>query len=181
MAGDPSRQERSLTRHDQVRRWSQPSSYHKSVIILRRQVRTKSMDARQFRQARNQAGLSQQQAAAELGVSQSYLSMLEKGQRPLSRELARRMVQVYELSPATLPSQGSWQPKMTDVEQLATDLAGLGYPGFAYLRTRRTPRNPSELLLSALAQDQLEARLFEALPWLVLKYWEMDPEWVVQQ
>ena len=140
------------------------------------------MDARQFRKARNQAGLSQQQAAAELGVSQSYLSMLEKGQRPLSRELARRMVQVYKLSPATLPpSQVSWQPKMADFEQLATDLAGLGYPGFAYLRTRRTPRNPSELLLSALAQDQLEARLFEALPWLVLKYWEMDPEWLVQQ
>src|SRR5271157_6548821 len=108
--------------------------------------------------------------------------MLEKGQRPLSRELARRMVQVYKLSPATLPpSQGSWQPKMADFEQLAADLAGLGYPGFAYLRTRRTPRNPSELLLSALAQGQLEARLFEALPWLVLKYWEMDPEWLVQQ
>ena len=140
------------------------------------------MDARQFRQARNQAGLSQQQAAADLGVSQSYLSMLEKGQRPLSRELARRMVQVYKLSPVSLPpAQGSWQPKMTDFEQLAADLAGLGYPGFAYLRTRRTPRNPSEFLLSALAQDQLEARLFEALPWLLLKYWEMDPEWLVQQ
>ena len=140
------------------------------------------MDAQQFRKARNQAGLSQQKAAAELGVSQSYLSMLEKSQRPLSRELARRMVQVYKLSPATLPpSQVSWQPKMADVEQLATDLAGLGFPGFAYLRTRRTPRNPSELLLSALAQDQLEARLFEAMPWLVLKYWEMDPEWLVQQ
>jgi transcriptional regulator with XRE-family HTH domain len=140
------------------------------------------MDVRQFQQARNQAGLSQQQAASELGVSQSYLSMLEKGQRPLSRELARRMVQVYKMSPASLPpSQPFWQPKMTDSEQLAADLAGLGYPGFAYLRSRRTPRNPSEILLSALAQDQLEARLFEALPWLVLKYWRMDPEWLLQQ
>ena len=140
------------------------------------------MDARQFRKARKQAGLSQQQAAAELGVSQSYLSMLERSQRPLSRELARKMVQFYKLSPATLPaSQVSWQPKMADLDQVATDLAGLGYPGLAYLRTRRTRRNPSELLLSALAQNQLEARLFEALPWLVLKYWEMDPEWLVQQ
>ena len=140
------------------------------------------MDARQFRQVRIQAGLSQQQAAAELSISQSYLSMLEKGQRPLSRELARRMVQVYKLSPVSLPpAQLSWQPKKADFEQLAADLAGLGYPGFSFLRTRRTPRNPSELLLSALAQGQLEARLFEALPWLVLKYWEMDPEWLVQQ
>jgi transcriptional regulator with XRE-family HTH domain len=140
------------------------------------------MDARQFRHARNEAGLSQQQAAAGLGVSQSYLSMLEKGQRPLSRKLARRMVQLYKLSPTSLPpSQASWQPKMVNSEQLAADLAGLGYPGFAYLRKRGTSKNPSELLLSALAQDQLEARLFEALPWLVLKYWEMDPEWLVQQ
>jgi len=140
------------------------------------------MDVGHFKRARNQAGLSQQQAATELGVSQSYLSMLEKSQRPLSRELARRMVQVYKLSPATLPpSQLSWQPKMTDFEQLAADLAGLGYPAFAYLRTRRALRNPSELLLTALAQDQLEARLFEALPWLVLKYWEMDTRWLVQE
>ena len=140
------------------------------------------MDGRQFRRARDQAGLSQQQAAAGLGVSQSYLSMLEKGQRPLSRKLARRMVQVYKLSPASLPpSHTSWQPKMENSEQLAADLAGLGYPGFAYLRKRGTSKNPGELLLTALAQEQLEARLFEALPWLVLKYWDMNTEWLVQQ
>ena len=38
------------------------------------------MDARHFRKARNQAGLSQQKAAAELGVSQSYL--LDAGEGP---------------------------------------------------------------------------------------------------
>jgi hypothetical protein len=26
-----------------------------------------------------------------------------------------------------------------------------------------------------------KTRLFEALSWLLLKYWEMDPEWLVQQ
>jgi len=36
-------------------------------------------------------------------------------------------------------------------------------------------------LLTALAQDDLEARLFEALPWLLLKYWEMDRSWLVEQ
>ena len=53
-------------------------------------------------------------------------------------------------------------------------------PGFAYLHRRRSKRNPGELLLTAVAQDRLEARLFEALPWLVLKYWEMDIGWLVQ-
>jgi transcriptional regulator with XRE-family HTH domain len=140
------------------------------------------MDARFFKQARKRAGWSQQKAAAELGVSQSYLSMLENGQRPLPPEVARRMVHVYKLSPVSLPpSQERWDPKAVDLEQLAADLAGLGYPGFAYLRNRRSEKNPSEVLLTALAQEDLEARLFESLPWLVLKYWDMDTDWLVEQ
>ena len=140
------------------------------------------MDVRHFQRARKEAGLNQQRAAVALGVSQSYLSMLENGQRPLSPELARRMVRVYKLSPTSLPpSQASWVQRTADPEQLAADLAGLGSPGFAYLRKRRLHKNPSELLLTALAQDRLEGRLFEALPWLVLKYWEMDTRWLVEQ
>jgi transcriptional regulator with XRE-family HTH domain len=126
--------------------------------------------------------LTQQRAAAKLRVCQSYLSMVENGQRALSPELARSMVHVYRLSPVSFPpSEARWDPKVAEPEQLAADLAGLGYPGFAYLRKRRSERNPGELLLTALAQDRLEARLFEALPWLVLKYWEMDTRWLVQQ
>lgn len=140
------------------------------------------MDVEHFKQARKQAGLNQQRAAAELGVSQSYLSMLENGDRLLSPELARRMVHVYELSPVALPpAQGLWERKLAGPEQLAAELAGLGYPGFAYLRKQRSKRNPGELLLTALAQGHLEARLFEALPWLVLKYWDMDTDWLVGQ
>jgi len=140
------------------------------------------MDANGFKRARRQAGLSQQKAAAELGVSQSYLSMLESSQRPVSAELSRRMVRVYKLSPVSLPpSEGSWQPKPVDPGQLAADLAGLGYPGFAHLRKRRSHANPGETLLTALSQESLEARLFEALPWLVLKYWDLDRKWLVEQ
>src|SRR5271165_6897376 len=140
------------------------------------------MDVGNVKRARKQAGLTQQRAAAKLRVCQSYLSMVENGQRALSPELARRMVHVYKLSPVSFPpSESRWDPKRANPDQLAADLAGVGYPGFAYLRKRRSERNPGELLLTALAQDRLEARLFEALPWLVLKYWEMDPEWLVQQ
>lgn len=140
------------------------------------------MEARRIQLARKQAGLSQQQAAAELNVSQSYLSMLEKGQRPLRPQLARRMVQVYKLSPASLPaSEASWQPKVTNAQHVTAELAGLGYPGFAYVQKSHPHRNPNEVLLGALAQDNLEARLFEALPWLLLRYWEMNTDWLVQQ
>jgi transcriptional regulator with XRE-family HTH domain len=140
------------------------------------------MDARSFKDARKQAGWSQQKAAAELGVSQSYLSMLENGERPLPPEVARRMVHAYRLSPVSLPSsQEHWDPETVDPAQLAADLAGLGYPGFAYLRKRRAGKHPGEVLLTALYQANLEARLFEALPWLVLKYWDMDTGWLVEQ
>ena len=140
------------------------------------------MDVGNFKRARKQAGLTQQRAAAKLRVCQSYLSMVENGQRALSPELARRMVHVYKLSPVSFPpSETRWDPKRADPDQLAADLAGVGYPGFAYLRKGRSKRNPGELLLTALAQDRLEARLFEALPWLVLKHWEMDTGWLVKE
>jgi transcriptional regulator with XRE-family HTH domain len=140
------------------------------------------MGAKYFRQARKRTRWSQQRAAAKLGVSQSYLSMLETGERPLSPEIARRMVHVYKLSPVSLPpSQERWAPKAVDPEQLAVDLAGLRYPGFAYLRKRHFKKPPSEILLTALNQEDLEARLFEALPWLLLKYWDMDTGWLVEQ
>jgi hypothetical protein len=58
---------------------------------------------------------------------------------------------------------------------LARDLAALGYPGFSHLRSRSpAPRNPGEVLLAALAQDDLETRMVEALPWLVRRYWSLD-------
>jgi len=139
------------------------------------------MDAGTSRESRVQADLSQQKAAAELGVSQSYLSMVENGQRPLPVELARRMVRVYKLSPVSLPSPERWQPRRVTPSQLAGYLAGLGYPGFAYLRKRHSHMNPSEVLLTVLSQESLEVRLFEALPWLILRYWNLDRDWLVEQ
>lgn len=135
-----------------------------------------------LREARKRLGWSQQQAAAKLAVSQSYLSMLETGERPLPADLARRMVLAYGLPLTSLPPyRKRWTPKKLDQQKLAEELAAVGYPGFAYLRKRRWKKNPVEILLAALAQDDLEARLFEALPWLLLKYWDMEANWLVEQ
>jgi transcriptional regulator with XRE-family HTH domain len=117
-----------------------------------------------LRLARVAKGLSQVQAAARLRVSQPYLAMLETGSRPLTRQLARRVMKVYDLPATVLPLSelGSLQAR-SGTEGLARDLAALGYPGFAHLRPRHwTPKNPSEVLLTALAQDHLEARLVGA-------------------
>ena len=66
-----------------------------------------------------------------------------------------------------------------DGQRLMEDLAKLDYPGFAYVRTRVRSKHPAEVLLTALAQEDLEGRAAEALPWLLLRYWHMDFDWLV--
>ena len=61
---------------------------------------------------------------------------------------------------------------------LAEDLAALGYPGLSYLKSRRK-RSPAEVVLSALSAKNLDARLAEALPWVLLRYPDLDWQWLV--
>src|SRR6059036_406716 len=139
-----------------------------------------SMDLKTGRLAK---GLSQVEAAGRLKVSQSYLAMLEGGVRRMTPDLARRAMRVYDLAPTALPpSELNVGTNQTASETLAGDLAALGYPGLAYLRPRNwKPKNPGEVLLSALAREDLESRLVEALPWLVLKFWPLDHNWLVRE
>ena len=140
------------------------------------------MRARDLRAARLSKNWTQVEAAARLGVSQPYLAMLERGQRPLPRKLALRAAHVYDLAPTAVPRSPREPPARANAATLARHLAGLGYPAFAYLHSRkRRPKNPGEVLLTALAQDDLEARVVEGLPWLVLRYWTLDWSWVVRE
>ena len=119
-----------------------------------------AMNSNDLKSGRSAKGLSQVQAATRLGVSQPYLAMLESGRRRLTPELARRAMKVYDLPPTVLPPSELLYRHRVDAEALANDLAALGYPGFAYLRPRSwKPKNPGDVLLAALAQDDLEARL----------------------
>jgi hypothetical protein len=99
---------------------------------------------------------------------------MEKGMRRVPEKLARRATTVFGLSAATLPVEASWESvQAKDANTLATDLASLGYPGFAYLKSKRK-KNPGEVLLSALSAKCLESRVAEALPWLLLTYPDLD-------
>lgn len=135
-----------------------------------------------LKQERKRYGWSQPEAARRLGLSQSYVAMLEKGSRRLTAKLSKRMVGVFGLSATVVPPLRV-APYAGNVENaVATDLAALGYPGFAYLRPRHwDPKNPAEVLLGVLAQSELDARLVEALPWLVFRYAPFDDEWLVRE
>lgn len=136
-----------------------------------------------MKSARHRKGWSQHEAAVRLGVSQSYLAMLESGSRRLPRESVRRFSKTYDLPPTSLsrPAALDFNLPEETAEELATDLAALGYEGFAHLRSRSRLKNPAVVLLTALAQPELEARLFEALPWLMVQYPDMPFHWLVRQ
>jgi transcriptional regulator with XRE-family HTH domain len=128
---------------------------------------------------RLKAGLTQKQAAEVLGVSQSYLSQLEMGQRPVTPELARAATALYRLPATALPMpEPPTEGHVADPAQLARQLSGLGYPGFAHLRPRKA--NPAAVVLEALLQNDLETRLAEALPWVLLTYPDLDWAWLVR-
>jgi transcriptional regulator with XRE-family HTH domain len=132
------------------------------------------MTGKDLKLGRGKKGWTQEEAASRLSVSQPYLSLMERGVRRVPNKLARTAASAFGLSAATLPVETSWQSvRPKNANTLATDLASLGYPGFAYLKSKRK-KNPAEVLLSALSTKCLETRVAEALPWLLLRYPDLD-------
>ena len=130
------------------------------------------MSGGQLAQYRKLRKRTQVETARALGVSQTYLSLLEAGKRPLSERLQRRAARFFDLAPTEVPAQfvTGALPVRTDNE-LAADLADLGYPGFAHLRRKRQRRrNPADVLLSGLNAKKRDARIVEAFPWLMLAF-----------
>lgn len=136
------------------------------------------MSGTDLRKARQEQGWTQVELAGRLGVSQPYVSLLERNHRAVPRHLAQRLVDVLGLSPSTLPVNASGNPLKP--EQATAVLGALGYPGFAYLRHRRA-LNPADLLLRALRAKDVDARVVEALPWVMLRYPDLEWSWLVRE
>lgn len=106
-------------------------------------------------------------AAKYLRLTQGYLSLLEKGARPVTDDLTERAVRVFGLPAAGLPVKKDLARLAPGVDDnLTRELAAVGYVGFSHMKPTRL-KNPAEVLVSALASRNLDARVVEALPWLV--------------
>ncbi len=136
------------------------------------------MTGMQLRAHRKARGWTQTELAERLGLSQGYVCLLERAQRPVPAALTHKVTRLLNL-PATAVPVGSASTVLAD-EAAATALATLGYPGFAYRRPRQR-LNPAEVLLRTLKSAELDARLVEALVWVAVTYADLDWDWVVRQ
>jgi hypothetical protein len=104
--------------------------------------------------------------------------MIEGGRRPVTEEIAVKAVGVFRLPATALPLKVDAQSAL-DEKGFKAELGALGYPGFAKFRVGKPKYNPARLLLLALRQDVLDTRVVEALPFLLVKYVDLDWQWVL--
>jgi transcriptional regulator with XRE-family HTH domain len=138
------------------------------------------MNAHTLKDARRERGLTQKEAATRLGVSQPYLALLESGKRPVTASLARKAVHVLGVCPTLVPCDQKSKERTTTTDSLARQLSALGYPGFKYMRAGWT-RNPAEVLVSVLQQEEPDSRVVEALPWVLLNFPDLDRDWLLRE
>lgn len=134
-----------------------------------------------IRAYRESLGLSQVVLAKALGVTQAYVSQLEAGLRPVTRQLAARLAALPEtqkLSPTVFPVDGGALDAVD--ADLAADLAALGYPGFE-TRARHAPRNPAAVILSIIRRRHVAPAVMAAVPWVLLRFGDLDTAWLVAQ
>src|SRR3954464_15226173 len=134
-----------------------------------------------FRRIRQQLGLSQTQIAEGLGISPSYINLIERNQRPVTAQLLMRLAQTYDLDLRDLASADEDRffaelneifsdPLFRQIElpkQELRDLAEL-CPGVTHslqrLYAAYTEARRGETLVGAQMADRDQASTFEANP-----------------
>jgi len=135
------------------------------------------MTGLELKNARKASSWTQVRAANRLGVTQAYLSMVERGERAISDELALRAANVFEV-PATALPLADYQAGNRDTDFFRMMLGSLGYPGFAYL-IGSPQMNPAAVLMAAIDSGDLDARVIEALAWLPLSNPQLNWDWLI--
>lgn len=137
------------------------------------------MTGQELKDARKAKGCTQEELAGKLGVTQEYVSMAEHGRRVLPYGVARVAAEFLGARATALPLRKESLDTAGEEDRLAGELAALEYPGFSHVR-RRARRNPADVLVRALNENDLDSRVVEGLPWLAAKYADLDWEWAVR-
>jgi predicted transcriptional regulator/DNA-binding XRE family transcriptional regulator len=134
-----------------------------------------------FRRIRQQLGLSQTQIAEGLGISPSYINLIERNQRPVTAQLLMRLAQTYDLDLRDLASadEDRFFAELNEIfsdplfrqidlpKQELRDLAEL-CPGVTHALQRLyaayTEARRGETMVAAQMADRDEGHRFEANP-----------------
>src|SRR5450631_2007738 len=134
-----------------------------------------------FRRIRQQLGLSQTQIAEGLGISPSYINLIERNQRPVTAQMLMRLAQTYDLDLRDLASadEDRFFAELNEIfsdplfrqidlpKQELRDLAEL-CPGVTHslqrLYAAYTEARRGETLVAAQMADRDEGTRFEANP-----------------
>jgi len=132
----------------------------------------------QVRTARTARRWTQAALATRLGVSQGYVCLLERGARPVPATLAATLDRLLDMAPSTLPACAD--TTAYNAGAAARALAALGYARFPGRPSRRGRRNPAEVVLRCLRAPDVEARVVEALVWLLVAHADLDWTWLAR-
>src|ERR1700756_2903696 len=134
-----------------------------------------------FRRIRQQLGLSQTQIAEGLGISPSYINLIERNQRPVTAQILLRLAETYDLDLRDLATadEDRFFAELTEIfsaplfrqidlpKQELRDLAEL-CPGITHALQRLyaayTEARQGETLAAAQMADRDEGSRFEAHP-----------------
>lgn len=143
--------------------------------------RTERGAYREIRAYRTHRMLSQAQLGEALGVTQAYISQLERGRRRVSKKLAAKLASLptQRHLPATVFPEDLAPLDRVDID-LAADLAALGYPGFA-AEDGAAPKNPAAVIVSILKRRHVAPGVMAAVPWLLLRFPDLNTGWLVDQ
>lgn len=130
------------------------------------------MRGAEFRAWRKTAGKTQVDAANAVGVKQPFVCAVEKGLRPVTPALKTWLYSVCpEALRQELPSASRTPPSSERMKEL---LGGLGYPGFRYLASGPGKVDPLEFVLDALRTEDLDQRVTDGLPWVLVHRADLD-------
>ncbi|MDQ3068602.1 MAG: helix-turn-helix transcriptional regulator [Acidobacteriota bacterium] len=129
-------------------------------------------------------GFSQAHLAQMLGVTQAYISQIESGRRPVTRQLANRLAalpDLPEISPTVFPvSREPAASEENESADLAADLGALGYPPFTPLPGHR-PNNPAAVILAIIGRRHVGPNVIAGVPWVLLSFPSLDTRWLLDQ
>jgi hypothetical protein len=111
--------------------------------------------------------------------SRDELTVMESRRFCLAETGDRRRTRRLWAAKTSMEHFAMWEPLNQD--WMYDELANLGYPCFAHYRSGNPTYTPARFLAHVLDLPKVEARVVDALPWLVYAFPLMEWDWLIRE